>query len=338
MPDFTTFSPLVLILFGLCGIALIILIVAVIFVLNSGEGSDARRKRALTIIRGEAKKISQSDIIEAKSRRAAALSKKLQEQEENKNKDKKKRAGTIRVLIMQAGLSLTPLHFWIFAFMCGFIIGGALYVLKFDTIISCLAGFVGFFFIPRMVLSHMAKGRQKVFLENFPDALDSVVRLLKAGTPIAEAVAMLGKEYTGPIGEEMSTIYDRQRIGVPLYEAAMEMTERLPLTEVYMFGTALTIQAQTGSSLSEILTNLSTTIRGRFRLKRKAKALAQEATASAAIIGGLPFMVMLGMYFANYDYLMLLFTTTIGKILFWCAMGWMSIGILVMRQMINFKV
>lgn len=215
---------------------------------------------------------------------------------------------------------------------------GGMMAANFGAIPAVLAGMAGFFMLPRMILKKMAAGRQKKFLEDFPDALDAVVRLLKAGTPIAESIAMLAKEYTGPIGEEMSTMYDRQRIGVPLYEAATEVAVRIPLPEVNMFATALTIQAQTGSSLSEILTNLSSTIRGRFRLKRKAKALAQEATASAAIIGALPFLVMGGLYLSDREYIMLLFTTDMGKILFWGAMFWMSLGVITMRQMINFKV
>ncbi|HBH27099.1 MAG TPA: type II secretion protein F [Rhodospirillaceae bacterium] len=337
MPDLATIPPLTLALIGGGGVLLLVLLITVL-VLASGA-QDKRRQRALTVIRGQADRSgSQKEARSAQSRRQAALSKKLKEQESEREQDKKKRAGTIKIMLLQAGLNLTPLHFWVFALLVGGLVGAVMSLLDYGPIVAGLGGVAAFFFLPRFVLSNMAKGRQKTFLENFPDALDAVVRLLKAGTPIGEAISMLSKEYTGPIGEEMGMVYDRQRIGVPLHEAAMEISERIPLTEVYMFATALTIQAQTGSSLSEILSNLSSTIRGRFRLKRKAKALAQEATASAAIIGGLPFLVMLGLYFANYDYLMLLFTTTIGKFLFWGAMCWMGIGIFVMRQMINFKV
>ena len=118
----------------------------------------------------------------------------------------------------------------------------------------------------------------------------------------------------------------------------MEATKRMPLTEMQMFATGLSIQAQTGSSLSEVLTNLANVIRSRFRLKRKIKALSSEAIASASIIGALPNIVAGGMYFINYDYISILFTNTTGKILLCGAIVWMLIGIMMMKAMINFKI
>ncbi len=149
---------------------------------------------------------------------------------------------------------------------------------------------------------------------------------------------MIAREFTGPVGEEMSRVYDKQKIGIPLHEAALEATKRMPLPEMKMFATGLAIQAQTGSSLSEVLMNLSGVIRARFRLKRKIKALSSEAIASASIIGALPNLVALGMYFANHDYIMVLFTDPFGKVLLIGAVIWMCIGIAMMKVMINFKI
>jgi tight adherence protein B len=156
--------------------------------------------------------------------------------------------------------------------------------------------------------------------------------------PVSEAILMISREYQGPGGEEMSRVYDKQKIGVALHEAALEATRRMPLPEMKMFATGLAIQAQTGSSLSEVLTNLANVIRARFRLKRKIKALSSEAVASASIIGSLPCLVALGLYFVNREYIMILFTTPFGKVLVVCAVVWMLIGIFVMKIMINFKV
>ena len=125
---------------------------------------------------------------------------------------------------------------------------------------------------------------------------------------------------------------------MPLHEAATEATRRMPLAEMQMFATGLSIQAQTGSSLSEVLMNLSGVIRARFKLKRKIKALSSEAVASAAIIGSLPVLVATGMYFANYEYISVLFTDSFGNILLGGAVFWMLCGIFVMRAMINFKI
>jgi tight adherence protein B len=105
-----------------------------------------------------------------------------------------------------------------------------------------------------------------------------------------------------------------------------------------MFATAVTIQAQTGSSLSEILDGLSKVIRARFRLRRKVQALSSEAKASAAIIAALPVVVALGMYFMNPDYINLLFTDRTGKLMLGGAVFWMFMGVVMMKQMINFKI
>lgn len=149
---------------------------------------------------------------------------------------------------------------------------------------------------------------------------------------------MSAREYVGPIGEEMSKVYEDQRVGDTLPEAVQKMAFRMPLAEVKMFATAVTIQTQTGSSLSEVLQNLSNVIRQRFRLKRKVQALSAEAKISAGIIGCLPVIVVGSMYLTNYDYIALLWTTSTGKMMAYGALGWMGIGVIIMKQMINFKV
>jgi len=156
--------------------------------------------------------------------------------------------------------------------------------------------------------------------------------------PVSESIKMVAREFTGPIGEEMGRIFDQQKIGVSLPEAVQECARRMPLPEVQMFATAVTIQAQTGSSLSEILEGLAKVIRARFRLRRKVQALSSEAKSSAAIIGALPVLVGLGLYFMNPEYIGVLFTEKIGKFLLAGAIFWMACGVFVMKQMINFKV
>jgi tight adherence protein B len=194
------------------------------------------------------------------------------------------------------------------------------------------------FGIPRFVLRHLILKRQKKFLMEFADALEAMVRLLKAGMPVSEAVLMVSREFTGPVGEEMSRVYDKQKIGVPLHEAALEACKRMPLPEMQMFATGLSIQAQTGSSLSDVLTNLAGVIRARFKLKRKIKALSSEAISSAGIIGALPLVVSFGLWAVNPGYIEILFISPTGKMLLTGAVIWMGLGVLVMKQMINFKI
>jgi len=163
-------------------------------------------------------------------------------------------------------------------------------------------------------------------------------RLLQAGMPMSEAIAMGSREFTGPLKEELLRIYDNQKIGVPLGEAALMMARRIPLAEVHMFATALQIQSETGSSLTEILSNLSAVIRARYRLRRKVQALSSEAKSSAAIIGALPVLVSFGLWCLRPEYIGVLFHVKKGQMYLGGAVGWMSIGVLIMRQMINFRI
>lgn len=257
-----------------------------------------------------------------------------EEAKKKKNKDK----ASLRELMAQAGYEAPLSRYWMWSAFFALVVFGLLKLTSWPSIAVFFVTFTAFAGVPKLFLKWKAARRQRKFLENFADALDASVRLLQAGMPISEAVAMVAREFEGPIREEMMRIYDNQKIGVPLGEAALQMAHRIPLPEVHMFATALQIQSETGSSLSEVLSNLSAVIRARFRLKRKIKALSSEAKASAAIIAALPILVSLGLYAVNEPYISILFTLPKGKLLLGGAIFWMSCGILIMRQMINFKV
>src|SRR5690606_4915862 len=214
--------------------------------------------------------------------------------------------------------------------------GAAAHIVYGNIIVSIAAAVTVLFGVSKMVLNMMIVHRRQKFMDDLADALESMQRLLKAGMPVSECIKMVAREFTGPVGEEMGKIFDQQKIGVPLPEATLAAAKRMPIPEMQMFATAIAIQTQTGSSLSEVLENLAGVIRARYRLKRKVKALSSEAKASAGIIGSLPILVGIGMYFLNNSYVMVLFNE--GKILMVGGGLWMLLGILVMRQMINFKV
>ena len=125
-------------------------------------------------------------------------------------------------------------------------------------------------------------------------------------------------------------------MGVPLSEAVSRLPESIPLPEANFFSIVIAIQQQAGGNLSEALSNLSKVLRDRKKLKAKIVAMSQEAKASAAIIGSLPIIVMVLVYLTTPDYIMLLFTETIGNVVLGASAFWMFIGIMIMRKMINF--
>ncbi len=314
-------------------IALLIFGTIVLFVINQ---ESSRKRRLYGAIQGHGAPQKSGGANDEKDRRRADLAQKLKETKGEEQQKKKKT--TISMMIEQAGLSISVQQFWMFSVlsMVGWAVLAKLMGQPSHILLAALV--IGFFGFPRFVMKKMAAKRQKTFLAEFPDALEATVRLLKAGMPVSEAIAMISREFDGPVGEEMGRIYDKQKIGVPLHEAAKDSTRRIPLTEMQMFATGLSIQSQTGSSLSEVLMNLSGVIRARFRLKRKIKALSSEAIASASIIAALPILVATGMYFVNYEYISVLFTTKQGNFFIAGAVTWMSLGVFSMKIMINFKV
>ena len=127
-----------------------------------------------------------------------------------------------------------------------------------------------------------------------------------------------------------------QRVGITIDQGIERMFDRMPMSEVNFLGIVMSIQSKTGGNLSEALGNLSRVLRDRKKMKAKVAALSMEAKASAAIIGALPFIVTLLVYLSSPDYIMLLFTTSTGHMLLGIGLTWMSIGIMVMKKMINF--
>lgn len=290
----------------------------------------------MKVVRGnnyqDNKKVSK----DIKEQRNADLSKKLNSVEDDTNKKKEKI--TIKEKIMQAGMEISVQKFWIGSVISCIVLTLLVKFMGASPFVTLMAAIIGLLGLPRFFLNIKIGKRQKKFMEDFPDALESMMRLLKAGMPISEAIKMVAREFEGPMGEEMERIFDQQKIGIPLPEAVLEASKRMPLTEMQMFATAIAIQTQTGSSLSEVLQNLASVIRSRFKLARKVKALSSEAKASAMIIGALPLVVAGGMWFVNRPYIELLFIDPTGKFLLGCAVGWMCVGVFVMKQMINFKV
>lgn len=319
------------------GFVLIVFIMGgMVWMIRTGAQS-ARRARMMTVIKGQSpheKSGNRSEKI-IQDRRRDALSKKLKDQKAGNDEKKSK---SLSVLLEQGGLKISPMRFWVSSVVFAVVLTLAAKILGMSGFVVIMAFITGLLGFPRLFLRHRIKRRQKKFLEEFADALEAMVRLLRAGMPVTEAIAMASREFAGPVGEEMSRIYEAQKVGISMPEATLAAARRMPLTEMQMFATGIAIQQQTGASLSEVLTNLAGVIRARYRLKRKVQALSSEAKASAMIIGSLPFLVGGGLYFIDPSYIGILFNTMPGRLMLVGGALWMSIGIFIMRAMINFKV
>jgi tight adherence protein B len=238
--------------------------------------------------------------------------------------------------IEQAGLSISIRQFIIFSA----ILGGTTLLTLFMIGVAPLAA-IGFglaagFGLPRWVLNWLKARREAKFLEALPDAVDVIVRGIKAGLPLFDSIKVVAADSPEPLRSEFNTIIETQTIGMPLGEACQRLYERMRLPEVNFFGIVIAIQTKSGGNLSEALANLSRVLRDRKKMKAKIQAMSMEAKASAGIIGSLPPLVMLMVYIMTPDYISLLWTHPTGRIMLAGCALWMSMGILVMKKMINF--
>jgi tight adherence protein B len=196
--------------------------------------------------------------------------------------------------------------------------------------------FAAGFGLPRWGLSFLKKRREAAFLKALPDAVDVIVRGIKAGLPLFESIKVVAADAPEPLRSEFLAIIETQAIGMPLGDACARLFERMPVPEANFFGIVVAIQQKSGGNLSEALGNLSKVLRDRKKMAEKIQAMSMEAKASAGIIGSLPPIVMILVYITTPDYIALLWTHPTGQLMLVGCVVWMSIGIFVMKRMINF--
>jgi len=212
------------------------------------------------------------------------------------------------------------------------------YVIKWEAVMAIFSSIAVGLYLPHMITGRMGNKRIIKFLANFPEAIDTMCRGLRSGLPITETITTVGRELPNPIGIEFQRISDGVRMGRSLEDSMWDIADRLDTPEFRFFIVALAIQRETGGNLAETLGNLGDLLRKRRQLKLKIKAMSSEAKASAMIIGSLPFL-MFGLLMAvNSEYMMILLNDERGQMLFGGGLTWLSLGVLVMKQMINFEI
>lgn len=212
------------------------------------------------------------------------------------------------------------------------------FVLDWAKSMSVFMAIAAGLYLPHMITGRMVRKRMQRFLANFPEAIDTICRGLRSGLPITETIATVGHELPDPIGIEFTRISDSVRMGRSLEESMWEVSTRLDSPEFRFFIIALAIQKETGGNLAETLGNLGELLRKRRQLRLKIRAMSSEARASAMIIGSLPFL-MFGLLMAvNSEYMMIMLTSLKGKLLLGGGLTWLSLGVLFMKQLINFEI
>ena len=304
--------------------------VAYVFLYPILSGERKAEQRMASVARSEP--VARTARVQQKSRRDV-LENTLKEIDDRHKKQKHVPLGT---RITQAGLSWSKRQFYLISvglgvvlFMLGLFTGGG-------PLAGLAMAFAGAFGLPRWLLSFLKKRRETKFLEAFPDAVDIIVRGVKAGLPLLDCLKMITVEAPEPLKSEFRAIVDTQAIGMPLGEACAKLYDQMPLPEANFFGIVISIQQRAGGNLAETLGNLSRVLRDRKKMKAKINAMSQEAKASAGIIGCLPIAVMTLVYISSPQYISLLWTEPLGRLMLAGSAFWMFCGVMVMKKMINF--
>jgi tight adherence protein B len=307
---------------------------------NAQPAAASKRVKAVAGASRVDRRKQAADIAALKRRQSTQEA--LKELSANEKQSRQRRL-SVKGLIAQAGVNLSPTAFWIMSAVCGAVLAVAGLLIQggastFPFPVGAAMGFfIGLFGLPRWFLGFLVAGRQKKFSNQLADAIDVIVRGVKSGLPLNQCLRIIAAESPEPLRSEFQALCDSQAMGVPLDQGMQRMYDRMPLPEVNFFSIVLVIQQKTGGNLSESLGNLSSVLRARKLMKEKVKALSAEAKASAMIIGALPVVVMAMVYFTRPAYISILFTDPVGHlILLGCAVM-MSIGIFIMHKMVNFK-
>ncbi len=273
------------------------------------------------------------------SKRRKTIQDTLDEMERNqKARAKQNAAPPLMLRLQQAGLSWSRRTFILISVASGVALGLIALIAGLPLYAVAAAAIGGGLGLPRWIVGFLRKRRFKKFLDEFPNAVDVLVRGIKSGLPIGDCLRIIATEAKEPVRSEFRLIVDEQQgLSLPLADAVARLPERIPLTEANFFAIVIAIQQRAGGNLSEALGNLSRVLRERAKMKGKIKAMSMEAKSSAWIIGSLPIVVIFITFLSSPAYILLLFTNPLGNIILGCSAVWMLIGILVMRKMIDFK-
>jgi tight adherence protein B len=189
--------------------------------------------------------------------------------------------------------------------------------------------------VPALLLRLLRTRYEREFLELFPDALDLIVRAVKAGLPAPEAIEVASREIRPPVGTEFQRIFDEVRIGAEMEDALQHAADRIRVPDFQFFVVSLMLQRQTGGGIAETLSNLSTIIRQRKALRQKARALAAEAQASAVLVALTPFVAGGGLFLINRELTLVLFVDPRGRFMLGLAVIGLLLGVGAMKALIK---
>ncbi len=243
----------------------------------------------------------------------------------------------LQEILVQAGMTIRPAKLMMISLLTG--VGSYLVSHHFYRhFYICLPIGIGATFVPYLFVAWKRHSRLSKFEEHFPEALDLLGRAVRAGHAFTTGLEMISKECAEPLAGEFRTTFEEQNFGLPLRDALLNLSERVPIIDVRFFVTALLIQKETGGNLAEILDGLARVIRDRFRLYREVRVRTAQGRLTAAILIALPIFMAITISVLNPSYMKVLFDDPKGPLIIGTAAGMQVIGSAILWKIIHFEV
>jgi len=248
------------------------------------------------------------------------------------------------LLVEQAGVSRKPGLYVLLSltlagvgFLAGMPFHAAYFPLLpgFFVILPCA---IGPAFLPLIYLRYKRSKRFKKFEERLPEALDLIARSLRAGHAFSSGLKLVSEEMEAPVGSEFGKTLNEVNFGISAQDALVNLTHRIPLDDLKFFVISVILQRETGGNLAEILENLARLIRERFKLNGHVRVLSAQARISAYILVAMPFITAFIIHLINPKFFQAFFENPMGKYMLASGMGWMVIGIIIMKKMVTIRV
>jgi tight adherence protein B len=249
----------------------------------------------------------------------------------------------LQTMLEQAGLTIRAGNLLIFSVISAAMVATAAYVvasplLHNETVMfTCAAAGLGAI-LPYSYAVRRRTRRFQKFEELFPEAIDTLGRAVRAGHAFTMALEIVCNEFTEPLATEFRKLYEEQKYGMPVRDALLNFTQRVPLVDVKFFATAVMLQRETGGNLAEILDNLSYMIRERFKILRQVRVYTAQGRLTMMLLMGLPPVIVVTMLIVNPSFIQPLFNDQIGHVLIAAGISLQTIGYFVIRRIIQIQV
>jgi len=247
------------------------------------------------------------------------------------------RVSAIQDSLLQAGMKFRAGNFLLMCLLCGGLAGVAALLWSRNPAIAWAALIVGVF-LPYSFVSYRRQKRFEKIEELFPEAIDTLARAVRAGHAFTTALEMISNEVSEPLAGEFRQLFEEQKFGMPVRDALMNLTERVPLVDIKFFVTAVMLQRETGGNLAEILDNLSYVIRERFKIQRQVRVHTAQGRLTMALLMGMPPTVVAILLVFAPDFVRPLFYDPIGHTILVVSIALQTVGYFVIRKIIKIQV